>query len=338
MPGWDEILKGTSGNDVIFGGSGDDFLMGRAGNDFLDGGEGNDQIHGDAGDDHLRGGAGNDTISGGTHAADGFDTAYYTGSITEYTHTFSGENLYLNHVGGTGIDGNDSLKHVERLVFADAIIDLNQNNAPIAYDDAASTDEDVGTYSSGSASVLDNDFEWEGDAMSVTPGTFTGAFGTLVLNADGTYTYTPFASNQSLAQGQSVTDSFSYTVSDGSLSDTATLTITIAGVNDAPVANPDTGTTCENSPVTINVLANDTDVDNGAVLTVVSASAPSGQGTASVVGNQVQFDPGTDFDYLDTGESAQVVVGYTIEDEHGAAVDLHRDDHRQRPQRRPGRQ
>ena len=204
MPGWDDILKGSSGDDVIFGGSGDDFLQGRAGNDILDGGEGNDQIHGDAGDDHLRGGAGNDTISGGIHATDGVDTAYYTGSITEYSHTFNGDNLYLNHVRGTRIDGNDSLKHVERLVFADAIIDLRINNAPFAFNDVAATHEDVGTYSSGSASVLDNDFDWEGNALSVTAGTFVGTYGTLVLNANGTYTYTPSASNQSLAQGQSV--------------------------------------------------------------------------------------------------------------------------------------
>jgi VCBS repeat-containing protein len=115
-----------------------------------------------------------------------------------------------------------------------------------------------------------------------------------------------------------VTDSFTYTVSDGSLSDTGTLTIAVAGRNDAPVANPDVASTGENSSVSINVLANDTDVDNGAVLTVTAASAPAGQGSASVVANQVVFNPGTDFDYLDTGETANVVVSYTIADEHGA--------------------
>src|SRR5829696_737308 len=231
MPGWDEILKGTSGDDVINGGSGDDFLIGRAGGDVLDGGAGNDQIHGDDGDDHLRGGQGDDFIGGGL----GFDTAYYVGSVTEYTFTVGSEgNSYISHSGGNGLDGNDWLQHVERLVFADAIIDLTQNNAPIAFNDAASTNEVVGIYSSGSASVLDNDFDWEGDAMSVTAGTFNGVYGTLTINADGTYTYTPYAATQSLAQGASVQDSFNYTVSDGSLTDTGTLTITIGGLNDAP--------------------------------------------------------------------------------------------------------
>ena len=49
-----------------------------------------------------------------------------------------------------------------------------------------------------------------------------------------------------------------------------------------------------------------------------------------MVGNQVQFDPGTDFDDLAVGESAMVVVGYDIEDEHGAdrLVDRHHHRHR----------
>ncbi len=311
---WDEILKGTKGDDVMVGGSGDDFLQGKAGNDTLDGGDGNDQLHGDAGDDHLRGGSGDDDINGGI----GADTAYYSGSVFEYSHHRDGEILYLWHVGGTGFDGSDRLWHVERLVFADAVIDLTIDNLPIAFNDAAATDEDVGTYSSGSASVLDNDFDWEGDAMSVTPGTFAGAYGTLVLNSDGTYTYTPNSSAQSLAQGELVQDVFTYTVTDGSSTDTGTLTINLAGVNDAPVANPDGASGHENETLTIAVLANDTDVDNGAVLTATAASAPPGKGTASVAGDQVQFDPGTAFDHLAVGASEVVATSYTITDEFGA--------------------
>ena len=306
----DENIKGGGGADVLSGGAGDDFLQGKAGGDIIDGGQGNDQIQGNEGDDHIIGGEGDDYIHGGI----GTDRAYYTGSVKDYSYSRDGENFYLNHTGGTQLDGDDRLISIEFLVFADAIIDLNQNNAPIAFNDTASTDED----NSVSGNVLTNDFDWEGDAMTATPGTFVGVYGTLVLSGNGSYTYTPHGSSQSLAQGQVVQDVFTYTVSDGSLSDTGTLTVNISGVNDAPVANSDIASTGENNVVLVNVLANDTDVDNGAVLTVVSASAPSGQGSASVVGNQVQFDPGTDFDYLDTGETAQVVVSYTIQDEHGA--------------------
>ncbi|HYW15452.1 MAG TPA: Ig-like domain-containing protein, partial [Allosphingosinicella sp.] len=311
---WDEIIKGTSGNDIISGGSGDDFLQGRAGGDLLDGGDGNDQLHGDAGDDFVRGGAGNDLLHGGI----GTDSAVYSGSITEYSFSSGGGDYFVSHTGGSMIDGNDRLISIERLVFADAVIDLTQNNAPIAFNDSASTHEDIGTYSSGSASVLDNDFDWENNNLTAVAGTFNGAYGTLVLNSNGTYSYTPYSSTQSLALGQNVQDSFSYTVTDGSLSDTATLTITVAGRNDAPVANADAATTSENASVAINVLANDSDVDNGAVLTVTTASAPAGKGVATIVGNQVQFNPGADFDHLALGASEVVLVGYTITDEHGA--------------------
>ena len=309
---WDQHLKGTNGADFLSGGAGDDFLQGRAGNDTIDGGDDNDTLHGDAGDDHLRGGRGNDFIHGGI----GTDTAYYTGSVWDYSHSFDGENLYLNHIAGSMIDGYDRLIHVERLVFADAVIDLTINNAPVAFNDVAATHEDVGTYNG--SSVLTNDFDWEGNTLSALAGTFNGAYGTLVLNSNGTYTYTPYGSTQSLAQGQVVQDSFTYTVTDGNSTDTGTLTINITGNNDAPVANPDTATGHENQVVTVNVLANDSDVDNGAVLTVTAASAPPGKGTASVVGNQVQFNPGTDFDHLAVGASEQVVVSYTISDEFGA--------------------
>ena len=307
---WDEIIKGTNGSDVINGGSGDDFIQGRAGGDFLDGGDGDDQIQGNEGDDYIRGGAGNDFLHGGT----GTDTAAYSGSVKDYSFSRKGDEFFINHVGGSLIDGNDRLISIERLVFADAAIDLTQNNAPIAFADVASTDEDH----SVSGNVLANDFDWEGNSLTATPGVFNGVYGTLTLNSNGTYTYTPYASTQALALGQTVSESFTYSVSDGSLSGSGTLTVAVSGRNDAPVANPDSASAGENSPVSVNVLANDTDVDNGAVLTVIAASAPAGQGSASVVANQVVFNPGTDFDHLDTGETATVVVSYTITDQHGA--------------------
>ena len=71
-----------------------------------------------------------------------------------------------------------------------------------------------------------------------------GTYGSVTINADGSYSYTldnADADTNALAQGASVTDVFSYTVTDehGATS-TATLTITITGTNDAPVAVADT--------------------------------------------------------------------------------------------------
>ncbi len=91
-----------------------------------------------------------------------------------------------------------------------------------------------------------------------------GRYGSLVLNADGSYSYTLDNSNpvvDALKPGQTLTETFSYTItdSDGSVS-TATLTISVLGANDAPVASVDPIVTTEDTPVEGRVVA--TDVDN----------------------------------------------------------------------------
>jgi VCBS repeat-containing protein len=294
--------RGEHNMATINGGSGNDTIIGTGGNDVLIGGKG---------DDELIGGGGDDMINGGQDS----DTAGFSGSIQNYGFVHNGNGWYVtDHVG---TDGTDHLVNIERLRFSDALVDLSHNNAPIAFDDAASVGEDAGTYHSAT-SVLANDFDFEHDALTATPGTFLGTYGTLTLNANGSYTYVLSANAQALAQGETAFDMFNYTVSDGSLSDTGTLTLTISGANDAPVANPDTASGTENQVLTVDVLANDTDVDHGATLTLLAAAAPSGKGSASVVGGKVQFDPGSDFDHLAQGATESVVVNYTITDEHGA--------------------
>jgi VCBS repeat-containing protein len=310
-----DVIDGGNGADRIFGGDGDDIIYGGNGGDTLDGGTGNDTLYGQNGSDNLYGGEGDDLIDGNL----GFDVVYYSGLIQEYTFLATAGFLHIIHQGGAGLDGHDRVTEVERLVFADRIIDIGSgHNRPVAGDDYVNITEDTGTYSSGTASVLDNDFDFDGDAMTVTSGVFTGTYGTLTLNSNGTYTYTVSASAQALAEGDAVQDSFNYTVTDNDGSDIGALVFNIFGLNDAPTANPDTGSTGENAILSIDVLANDTDPDNGAFLTVTDASAPAGKGSASTDGTQVQFDPGTDFDHLALGASEVVVISYSISDEHNA--------------------
>src|SRR5207237_371072 len=95
--------------------------------------------------------------------------------------------------------------------------------------------------------------------------------------------------------------------------------VTVTGENDAPVAVADVAATTENQSLGIQVLGNDTDVDDGRVLTLMSAAAPDGKGTATIDGNSVVFNPGTAFDHLAQGESETVRVAYTMQDELGAA-------------------
>jgi len=98
----------------------------------------------------------------------------------------------------------------------------------------------------------------------------------------------------------------------------STVVVTVTGTNDGPVAVADTASGHENETLTIDVLANDTDVDDGHVFTLLSVSGPTGQGTVSVVANKVEFDPGTDFDHLKQGATEVVNLTYQMRDEHGA--------------------
>ncbi|NQW01590.1 MAG: tandem-95 repeat protein, partial [Rhodospirillales bacterium] len=131
-----DTISGGDGNDTLFGNTGHDTLYGDAGNDtiagdgnddILFGGAGDDDLDGGTGADTLYGGAGNDTLDGGTSDGttpdDRVDVAVFAGNITGYTideSTFLTDGL----VTVTGGDGVDVLSHIERLVFDDAIHDL----------------------------------------------------------------------------------------------------------------------------------------------------------------------------------------------------------------------
>ena len=100
------------------------------------------------------------------------------------------------------------------------------NDAPVAVADAITAVED--TPFTSTVDLDFNDTDLDGDSLTVVAGTFTTSQGgTLVLAADGSYTYTP-------ALNFNGTDSVAYTVSDGTLTDVAELNITVEAVADAP--------------------------------------------------------------------------------------------------------
>ncbi|WP_157221202.1 Ig-like domain-containing protein, partial [Flavisphingomonas formosensis] len=98
------------------------------------------------------------------------------------------------------------------------------NPAPDAVNDTASTNEDTPV----TITVLGNDTDADGDLLTVTLASATR--GTVVINTDGTLTYTPNADFNG-------TDTISYTISDGQGGfSTASVTVTVGAINDAPVA------------------------------------------------------------------------------------------------------
>ncbi len=93
------------------------------------------------------------------------------------------------------------------------------NVAPVAHDDAFSTDLSTPLIINVATDLLGNDHDANGDTLSLT-GHTNPSNGTLVDNGNGTLTYTP-------NNGYDGTDSFTYTVSDGALADTATVTLVV---------------------------------------------------------------------------------------------------------------
>ncbi len=135
------------------------------------------------------------------------------------------------------------------------------NANPTAADDAAgSTDEDS-PFITGN--VLSNDNDDDGDPLSVSSVDPISAGGANITdNSDGTFNYDPNGAFENLAPGESVTDTFEYTVSDGrNGTDTATVSVEVTGVNDQPSREGDAHTVDEDSAASadITVLNNDED-------------------------------------------------------------------------------
>ncbi len=201
-----------------------------------------------------------------------------------------------------------------------------QNDAPASEDDGGAgygTDEDT-PFTTGN--VLDNDDDVDGDTLSVTVLDTSGTSGDVTYNGDGTFDYDPNGQFDSMTAGQSVPDTFSYTVSDGNGgTDVATVTITIDGVNDPPVANDDSGpgfTTDQDTAFdTGNVLDNDSDAeDDTLTITGIDTTGTVGDVTANGDGTY-HYDPNGRLDFLGPGESTTDSFVYTVSDGNGGTSD-----------------
>lgn len=130
-----------------------------------------------------------------------------------------------------------------------------------------------------------------------------------------------------LSEGEILTFTTTYSVSDGhGGSDTAVVTMTVTGVNDAPIAGNDSNQTDENTVVSGNVLLNDSDIDRLDTISVtgISEGTPvelaSGALITFYADGSYDYDPNGAYDYLNEGESATEVITYQIIDDHGATA------------------
>ncbi|RLE19895.1 MAG: hypothetical protein DRJ50_11605, partial [Actinobacteria bacterium] len=202
------------------------------------------------------------------------------------------------------------------------LVDVNE--APTASADAYATDEDTVLNVALGTGLVSNDTDPDTlDLLTVQSIDTTATTGLVTFLADGSFSYDPNGQFESLAVGETAQDTFSYTVTDSNGgTDTATVTITVTGVNDAPTANSDAYGTDEETVLNVaagtGLVSNDTDPDASDVLTVqgIDTTATTGLVTFNADGS-FSYDPNGQFESLAVGETALDTFSYTVTDSNG---------------------
>jgi hypothetical protein len=198
------------------------------------------------------------------------------------TVALDGALTYTPTVGYHGVD-TFAYRVSDGGLSAMATVTLTVNGPPSAGDVAIFTQEEISTTL---RLIPDHTSDPEGDTLVVSA---VGAplSGTATLSGTTGVTYTPVPNFSGV-------DTFIYTVADpGGLTATGRITVTVGGINDAPVAVDDVVTTPEDRPVTVVVMDNDSDPD-GQTPQLLSVGAPV-QGSARIVGSGVAYTPRADF-------------------------------------------
>ena len=233
-----------------------------------------------------------------------------SGSGPSFTYTpalnYSGPDSFTFHANDGSHNSNTSTV---------SITVTEVNDPPTASDDVATTDEDsplnisaIDLTANDSAGPADESLETL--SVSSVSGT-VNTHGSVALN-NGTITYTPEANFHGAA-------SFTYMVCDnGNTSgapdaqcSNATVNVTVNSINDEPVAVNDSATTDEDTPVNVDVVANDTDAD-GDTRTLQSVGTAA-HGSVSIIGGQAHYSPEPDFNGSDS-------FSYVISDAHGGTA------------------
>lgn len=205
--------------------------------------------------------------------------------------------LYTPHADFHGTDGFTYVARDGSAESGPATVSITVeavNDDPVTVDDEYTTQEDAPLVVAGPG-VLANDRDVEGDVLSAS--LISGPdHGTLTLNPDGSFTYTPDVDFNG-------TDRFHYAAGDGTSGGIeATVTIRVLAVNDAPVAADDAFATSEDVPLSVvarGVLENDGDIE-GDDLSALLASAPSHGGLTLNADGSFTYTPDRDFHGLDS--------------------------------------
>lgn len=298
------------------------------------------------------------------------DDGMFTGTLTvatdgSYTFTPGADMVALGATDNTQLTFGYTITDGEEEASAEVRIEIaGRNDGPVAQDNAYATDQNTAISNNF---ILDNDAiagqdsDDDGDTLTTTAVVVNGAAiafdtatavttddgmfsGTLTVSADGSYDFAPGADMIALGVDDTTRLTFGYTITDGSAESTATVTIDIAGVNDAPTAEDNFYVVIEDAaPATIGNIVTDPGGDAGGVdsdpdndvLTVKSVEVggttffpgDTFMVTSSVLMQEVAvtvaadgsltFDDQGNFDALNAGETDNITFEYTVQDGNG---------------------
>jgi hypothetical protein len=165
-------------------------------------------------------------------------------------------------------------------------VTVGNDQPPSAVADTATTDEDT-MLTVADATLLANDSDPEHHTLAIS--TVGNAVHGTVSRSGSSVTFLPAANYNGPA-------SFDYTITDGLLTSTATVAVTVNAVDDPPVAVDDTASVAESAlPNTIDVLANDTDVE-GDPFTIASVTQPAhGSARVAAGGTSITYSSGVGY-------------------------------------------
>ncbi len=287
-------------------------LAGRKGNDTLYGTYYGDTFIYDPGD-------GQDTIIEDSLGAE-VDTLVFGAGIDPTDIALAQDDLNLVLTNNTNSDQvtivnwfqeNSTRYRVENIEFGDgsiwrhnveipALLSGGANKPPVAVDDVDNGPEDI-SFEIDATDLLSNDTDIDGDTLSITA-VSTAQNGTVDLEGE-TIIFTPNEDYHGPA-------SFQYTLSDGTDTDTGTVSLTIDSVNDAPVVVDDNTTTTEDTALVINVadlLANDTDLEGDTLSITLVGSATNGTAILDTGAGTITFTP-------NAGYTGPASFTYTVSD------------------------
>ncbi|MDH0748953.1 retention module-containing protein [Pseudomonas sp. GD03842] len=161
------------------------------------------------------------------------------------------------------------------------------------------------------ATLLGNDYDADGDKLSITSDLHSSN-GTLSLTPAGDVVFTPNANFNGTA-------TFTYTVTDGNLtSNTATVTVNVVAVNDAPVATASTGAGMEDTVISGQLQGSDVDAGDTLTYSVANSSQPAGFTLDSSTGQWTLNAGDAAYQHLAAGQTTTLNVPFTVTDKAGA--------------------